>query len=128
VKVPDRKDAIDVMIIASEGVVGDLARDLCQELEQRGRRVRLNLLSPAERTALLPATCVDAARRSRFCVVLASVGHGIQYALMPAPKFPGQEPTFARVGTTAQPGEVEVGVFSEGIGALAGRIERLLNH
>ena len=125
-RIPDRVDAWDVLIVAPIGPVGDLAHALSADLTRRGLAVKLDVVSD-QRMLPLPATCEEDARLARFCVVFGIVGTKTHYALMPAPRFPGQMPAFAPIGTKAEPGQVEVGVLTEEIVAFAKRIEARLN-
>ena len=111
----------DVLIVAPIGVPGDFAHALRAALAESGIGVKLDIVSD-QRMLPLPAACTDDAKRARFCVVLGMVGATTHYALMPAPRFEGQEPDIAPMGSKAGPGQVEIGVLTEDVAAFADRI------
>ena len=125
-RIPDRVDAYDVLILAPIGPAGDLAHALGADLTQRGLVVKLNIISD-ERVLPLPAICVEDSRLARFCVAFGIVGTKTRYALLPAPRFPGQVPEVRPVGAKAGPGQVEIGVMTEEVAGFASRIEARLN-
>jgi hypothetical protein len=115
----------DVLIVAPIGEAADFAHLLRANLAARGLAVKLDVISE-QRLLPLPEACADDARRARFCVVLGTVGKVVQYALLPAPRFPGQVPKFAPVGSNAGPGQVEMGDLTEDVAAFAARVEARL--
>jgi len=115
----------DVLIVAPVGTGSDLAHRLRDDLAERRLLVKLDIVSD-QRMLPLPAACTDDAKRARFCVVLGMVGATTHYALMPAPRHPGQEPDIAPIGSKAGPGQVEIGALTEEVAAFAGRIEARL--
>jgi len=115
----------DVLIVAPIGVPGDFAHGLRANLAARGLGVKLDVVSE-QRVLPLPATCESDARLARFCVVLGTVGKATHYALMPAPRHPGQVPAIAPMGSKAGPGQVEIGVLTEEVAAFAAKVEKRL--
>jgi len=115
----------DMLIVAPIGEASDLAHGIRASLVEHGLRVKLDVVSE-QRLLPLPASCTDDAKRARFCMVLGMIGTTIHFALMPAPKCPGQVPDIAPIGTRAAPGQVEIGPLTEGLSELAARIESLL--
>jgi len=111
----------DVLIVSPIGTAGDLAHSLRTELAARGLGVKLDIISD-QRMLPLPAACTDDAKRARFCVVLGTINAATHYALMPAPRIPGQEPDTAPMGSKAGPGQVEIGVLTEEVATFAARI------
>jgi hypothetical protein len=59
--------------------------------------------------------------QAAYAVILMTVGEETAYVAVPAPRFPGQSPSFAPPGTEAPPGSVETGRIGVDVAVLAGR-------
>ena len=99
------------------------AQELGSGLEKLGLRTSVTSVSHEAGPPLRTATALgDDADHARLCALLAIVDDKPCYALLPAPKVPGEAPRFAAQGKHAAPDEVEIGPLIEGARALAGRI------
>ena len=112
----------DVLIVAGPGLAADLAYALHGQLARRDLRVKLDI---AERPTAspFPAGVPEDAAAAGCCVVLATEGDVTKYAVILAPRFPGQRPVFAPSASGSKPGDVEIGVIAEDVASLAARIE-----
>ena len=129
-RIPDRVDLWDVVIVAPHGRAAVLGLELERHLVGRGLKVKLAPIS-ARVPLPLPAEVEGDVGQAAFCVTLAaanSEAHGgaerISYVLIPAPRFPGQVPTFAEMGASSQKGGIDLGMVEDNIAGLAERLAR----
>jgi hypothetical protein len=129
-RIPDRVDLWDVLIVAAHGRASVLGLELERHLLGRGLKVKLALVS-SRMPLPVPEEVGDDAGKAAYCVALAaadSEAHGgaerIAYALIPAPRFPGQVPTFAEIGAGPQKGGIDLGIVEDNIQGLAERLAR----
>jgi len=70
----------------------------------------------------IPEPFLEDASQARCSVIVATDLEATRYAILPAPRFPGQRPEYAPKGTRAGRAQIEVGVLTEDASALAARI------
>ena len=118
---PEPAAPLDALILVAPGSLSDYAEDVGAELVRLGISMRVrSVRSQAE--SLLKLAVSEDADKAKLCVVLGIVNGKECYALLPAPKVPGEEPRFVPQGKHGAPDEVEIGPLTEDATALAGRI------
>lgn len=125
-KFPDRIFAWDVLIVSEPGRATELAGELKRDLLQRRLRVQIHAL-PSGSPLPLSKEAEQRAAQAAICIALAtrpSEGGDdrVAYAIMPAPRFVGQRPTFSRPGAKAKPNEIDIGMIEDDLSDLASRI------
>ena len=118
---PDADHPLDALILVPPGSLSDFAEDLGAELVRLGLSVKVRSVRSQAESPLKLAVSEDA-EQARLCVVFGLVGEKPCYALLPAPRVPGEEPRFAAQGKHGAPDEVEIGPLVEDAVTPAGRI------
>jgi|SRR5688572_9121706 len=118
---PEPDPPLDVLILVPPGSLSNFAEDLGAELVRLGVSVRVRSVRSQAESPLKLAVSEDA-DKARLCVVLGLVGEKPSYALLPAPRVPGEEPRFAPQGRHGAPDEVEIGPLTEDVVTRAGRV------
>ena len=86
----------DVVIIDATGKPADCSLRLRAELLRRDLRVKLDIVQPASESAA-PESVLSDAKRTAYCVVLATKPDGTAYAAIPAQRRFGQLPSTAKL-------------------------------
>ncbi len=121
-----RERAWDVVIVDATGKPADCSLRLRDALVERKLRAQVEVV-PAPSVGDLPPLTEARVSQATYAMVMMTVRmddgrEETAYVAVPAPRFPGQSPSFAPAGTKALSGSIETGRLVDDVAALAGRI------